>query len=158
ILNIKKRPKEKLFVIQVYDLYSVNKLCEIDNNKYDKLIRTFWPGPVTFIFKAKDYLKKYYRWQYDTAAVRIPDNKITLEILRKTNIPLIVTSANISGQKIVPNIEEIIKIFENSVDFTVRDNIDYGERVSTIVDLTGDEPKLIRQGVISFEEIKTRAQ
>lgn len=114
----------------------------------------FLPGPLTVLVKAKE--KAPYQTHLGTyvAGIRIPGKKGLLDFLSTLPFGLQVTSANLSGQPSVKTKEEVEKIFENS---PYVDGIIEGECFSgtptTVVDLTKDEPIVIRQGDITKEEI-----
>jgi|WetSurMetagenome_2_1015567.scaffolds.fasta_scaffold463147_1 L-threonylcarbamoyladenylate synthase len=153
IYKIKNRDESKNFVMQTYDINIVKKMVKEINDSAEKLMKKFFPGPITLIFNSSDYLKSIYNWKYDTIGIRIPANDVTLNILRKLDSPIFVTSANISGQKQLDNIDDIIKLFDDKIDFIVKDMSNKKNVPSTIIDVTDNKIKILREGVISIETI-----
>lgn len=114
IYKIKKRPRSKPLPIFVRDLKMAKELAEIDSRQA-KILRKFWPGKYTFILKRNsiDVGRLYYLWgtKKDTVAIRIPKHKFLNDLLKKVNRPLVQTSVNISSQKPLKNIDQIIATF-----------------------------------------------
>lgn len=108
-----------------------------------KLFDKFTPGPLTIILEYKD--------NNDTVAIRIPNDEWIIELIRKLNKPLLVTSANLSGAGSLIKYEDVIKELDNRIDAIVVDDAK-GESASTIVNMAG-EVTIIREGPISKEEI-----
>jgi len=118
----------------------------IDKSIY-KMLKAFWPGKVTFILNKKKKVLKNVSGSTNTLAVRIPDCKLTLELIKKAKCPIVSTSANIEGEKeplrsyeIDPNLAKEIDIILN------RDDIKLSGVPSTIVSLTDAMPRIIRYG------------
>ena len=108
----------------------------------DPKLLSYWPGPLTLIMKGKNN---------PTEGIRVPDNQLIQNILRKVGLPIISTSVNYSGQSPMTSIEEIIKEFESRVDLIVDAGVLPKSLPSTIVDLTGSAPHLVRQGQLKVE-------
>ena len=81
--------------------------------------------------------------------IRIPNNKITLKLIKEINSPLISTSANVSGKATLNNIEDIIKTFKDSVDIIIDGGNTTTNKGSTIIDLTKEKPLILRKGAIT---------
>lgn len=138
IFKIKKRPRSKPLPIFVKDLKMAKKLAVI-NKEQVKYLKKAWPGAITVILQKKD--------RKGTIALRIPNYKWLLSLIRQFKRPLAETSANISGQPASNKIKEVIRQFDglkHQPDFV----IDIGNlakaKPSKIVDLTVDPPKVLR--------------
>ncbi|MFH1715604.1 MAG: L-threonylcarbamoyladenylate synthase [Elusimicrobiota bacterium] len=153
LYDIKKRPESKLFVLQTADIESALGLILNPDDKIKKLVSAFWPGALTIIARPSAYLMKTFNWTSETIALRVPDHPIMRAILKKIKTPLLVTSANISGKEVLTDIEKLKELFNGLVDFVIDDQKKYSSVPSTIVDAAGDGIKIIREGVISKEEI-----
>ena len=118
------------------------------------LTARFWPGPLTIIANAQPSLDWDLGDTHGTVAVRMPDDEYALALLARTG-PLAVSSANISGQPAATSADEAMEMLSEDVDIY----IDGGERASgfssTIVDLTGDVPRIVREGPVSGAELRT---
>lgn len=152
LLKIKKRPKEKALPIFIRDIKTAKKLAEI-NKKQEKLLKKFWPGKITFVLKKKAKAKIFGIGK-KTIALRIPDYNLVNFLLRKTNLPLIGTSANISGKPASNRIKEIIKQFKSQKyqpDLIIDEGNLKPSKPSTIVDLTGKKIKILRKGAVRIK-------
>ena len=145
VFKIKKRPKNKYLPIFVKDIKQVKKIAEVDKSQ-EKFLKKIWPGKVTVILKRKK--AKIYGVSKNTIALRIPKYEFLNEILKKTNIPLVGTSANISGNPPSIKIKEVLKQFEDK-EILPDLIIDVGNlkksKSSTIIDSTKKKIKIIRQ-------------
>ena len=158
IYDIKKRDIKKPIGVFLHGkseqeiIKRLEKIIDIDekiktdiNNLYKK-----WPGALTIIYKIKrEYIKKFFTNQ-NTIGIRIPNDLFLLNLLKNINFDLAQTSLNISGMRPCKNIDEIIKNFGDSLDYIIMSDKKSSEMSSTIVDVTGDEIKLIRSGSVKI--------
>jgi L-threonylcarbamoyladenylate synthase len=151
IFEIKKRPNSIPLPVAVSDFDELKKIAFVDD-KTQHLAESFLPGKLTLILNKKDCVPDVVTSKLDKVAVRIPDNKIALELLSKFG-PLTVTSANIHGTKTPGIISDISMQFK---DDDVAVYLDIGEldgQPSTIVDMTEKKIKIVREGAISKRDI-----
>lgn len=153
LLNaVKRRKEDKPYTLMLSRVEDIKKYAEISEN-YLKAFKKFMPGPVTLLLKCKECVPAYVTHDTGIIGVRVPANKEALELLAYVKKPLLVPSANRADEKPAMNDQEVKHIFNNEVAVIIP-----GESVggvpSTIVDLTGPEIKLVRQGPISLEDIK----
>lgn len=153
IYEIKKRNSEKPLVLQVGLKYNLLDIIEGLNFRKKRIIETFFPGALTIIFKVNKEFKSVYIWEKDTIGIRIPKNEFLLNVLDILKRPLFVTSANISGDNCVYDYEKLKKKFFNSVDFIIDEPDKKSAIPSTIVDLSSDCIKFLREGEISKQKI-----
>ena len=149
--KIKGRPEDKPYTMMLFDPEEISKYAYV-NPKYQKMINMYMPGPLTILVKAKDNVPDYVTHDTKIVGIRVPDNIEATCLLLFVQKPLLVPSANKSGQKPAVTSGEVKAIFGNEVATIIPGNCKGGEP-STIVDLTGDEIKLIRKGPISLEEL-----
>ena len=149
--EIKGRPEDKPYTMMVYDPEEISKYAYI-NPKYQKLIDRYMPGPLTILVKAKENVPDYVTHGTQIVGIRIPNHVQAWALLIYVQKPLLVPSANKSGEKPAVNSEQVRAIFGRDV-WTIIPGKCEGGVPSTIVDLTGDEIKLIRKGPISLEEL-----
>ncbi|MFC1807677.1 L-threonylcarbamoyladenylate synthase [Candidatus Omnitrophota bacterium] len=143
LYKIKKRPMDKLFALQVDDLSRIRD-CVINIPPVVEILAIeCCPGPLTMIFNGKS----------GTIGLRIPDNKVTLAILREVAAPLAVTSANISGTTAVSCANEALKIFDDLIDAVVDDGSSAAGVESTVLDCSVSPIKVLRKGV-AFEKLE----
>lgn len=143
IFRIKNRDINKKLPILCSDIKQIEEICYVDN-RAKKIINYFLPGELTIILKSKINFN-------DTIAVRIPKNKIAIDLINKIG-PMATTSVNISNEKEINNYDEIVKIFKNKVTKIYKNNEKISNKPSTIISLV-DDIKLIREGNISLKDI-----
>ena len=151
ITEIKGRPKNHKFIYLTNDLNFIKKHSVLKEKRVSGFLRKIWPAPVSIILELKRDLSRQIG--SSTAAFRIPDNKYCLKLLNGLNTPLISTSVNKSGQKALNNKKNIVKEFSYLVDAIFFFKGRLKNQASTIIDLTGKNPKLVREGTIKFETI-----
>ncbi|MGL5001283.1 MAG: L-threonylcarbamoyladenylate synthase [Cetobacterium sp.] len=129
-------------------------LCESKKEIVEKLAKEFWPGALTIILNKKSNVPEVMVSGGETIGIRIPALKLAQDIIESLGGILPTTSANISGERTPRSYEELNIKFKNRVDIV----IDGGETPlgieSTILDLTKDNPLIIREGAISKEAIE----
>ena len=146
--RVKERPEDKPYTMMVKSRDDINKYAYVDDAT-QRVIDFFMPGSLTLLLKAKDVVPGFVTHNTGVIGIRIPTNKEAVELLNEVGEPLLVPSANKSGQKPALNSDEAKLIFGNEID-TYIEGTCLGEVPSTIVDLTKNEPFLIRKGPISF--------
>ena len=149
---VKERPEDKPYTMMVKSIDEIAKYAFVDE-KIERVIKAFMPGSLTLLLKAKDNVPSYVTHGTGVIGVRIPTNLEAVELLNSINLPLLVPSANKSGQRPALNSEEAKDIFKEEVDVYI-EGCCLGEEPSTIIYFSKGEPKLIRQGPLSFEGIK----
>ncbi len=151
LMDVKKRPKNKAFPIMCADERQIKSIAVVDA-RAEKLIRAFMPGPITLVLNRNNTLSEYVTNGKDTIAVRMATSKVLEELIRKTESPLFMTSANKSEEPECTNLDNIEKACP-LLDGMLDGNVVFGE-ASTIVDCSSEELKILRIGPISIEQIK----
>ena len=150
IYEIKSREKIKSVPVLAYSLDIVKEITCIDSFT-EKIIKKYWPGPLTLILKLTDKkLKKSLKLD-KKIAVRIPDSKCTLKLLEKCGL-LVGTSANISGNSSYTNPNECIKNIKN-YDIFLNGGTITSKGESTIIEIENEKIKMIREGVLKIKDI-----
>lgn len=148
----KHRPPDKPFTLMCSSVQEATSCCDAD----DKVIKTmteFLPGELTVLAKAKNNLPDWVSLGTGIIGIRVPDSRFVQELLSMVGKPCLVTSANISGKETVHSANEAIEVFGDSIAAAIEGETRSGV-ASTIVDLTDEEPRLIRQGSLSFATIE----
>ena len=158
IFRIKNRPKDKAMPVLVRDIAMARKLAYIDLWTEDTLAK-LWPGPVTAVLHKKDLLPEAISGGKETIALRMPDQRFLFDLMKQIEVPLIATSANISGESNQP--KSLTRFLEALADSKYRPDlvIDAGElshdEPSTILDLTNRKnPAILRKGVMTKAELE----
>lgn len=150
IYKIKSRHIAKSVPILTYSIEMAERIAQFDQLT-KKIVKKFWPGPLTIILKVTDEKIKKSLNLENKIAIRVPDHKCTLELLKKCNY-LVGTSANISGDLPYTNPKECLKKMQDYDVFvdggTITSN---GE--STIIEIENEKIKIIREGSLTKEEI-----
>ena len=150
IYEIKSRKISKPFPVLVYSKDIAERIAFFDEFT-KKIVERFWPGPLTIILKLTDENLKESLNVTDKIAIRVPNHKCTLELLKKCNF-LVGTSANISGHSSFTNPDECFNNFRK-YDVFVDGGIITSKSESTIIEIENEEIKIIREGALSHEEI-----
>ena len=149
LVRVKDRPKEKAFPIMCADIEDMRKIAIIDE-KSEKIINHFMPGPLTIIVNKKKNIAKYIG-NDETVALRMATSPLLKSIIESLGSPIFMTSANKSGEKEYGSIEAIIEGLP-LVDGIVDSKPSY-EKASTIYDCINK--KILREGIITEEDIES---
>jgi tRNA threonylcarbamoyl adenosine modification protein (Sua5/YciO/YrdC/YwlC family) len=135
-----------------HDMSQLSEYTIIHDNNIFKLLKRNLPGPFTFIVQANNQIPKMFRNKKKTVGIRIPNNNIVLEMVRELGTPIITTSIH-DQDEVIEYTTDPELIYEKYRDFAdVVIDGGYGKNeASTIVDCTGDEIIIIRQGLGELE-------
>ena len=147
----KDRPAEKAIPILIGETDDVNKVASEVPLMAKKLAERFWPGPLTMIVP-KDLSLPDAVSATNTVGVRIPDHAVARSVLRAVG-PMAVTSANISGKASPSTAEEVFAQLNSRIPLIIDGGKTPGGVPSTVVDCSGSQPVIIRDGPISLNEI-----
>lgn len=149
--KIKQRPEDKPYTTMVKSQNEISKYAIVDE-RTQKIIDAFMPGPITLLLPAKAGLPEWVTHGGGVIGIRMPANDIGLALLKEVGKPILVPSANKSGKKPAINSEEVKVFFHNELDYIVEGEANL-DKPSTILDLTKDDVKVVREGPISLSEI-----
>jgi len=135
-----------------HDMSQLSEYTVIRDNPTFKLLKRNLPGPFTFIVRANNQIPKLFKNKKKTVGIRIPDNSIVLEIVRELGRPIITTSVHDPDEIIeyTTDPELIHEKYRDFADIVVDGGYGRNE-ASTVVDCTGVEPEIIRQGLGNLE-------
>jgi tRNA threonylcarbamoyl adenosine modification protein (Sua5/YciO/YrdC/YwlC family) len=145
IKNVK--PEKMNFSFICYDLSHISDFTvSVDTPTY-KLMKRCLPGPYTFILKANNTIPKLFKNNKKTVGIRVPDNEIARTIVQELGHPILTTSVHHEDDIIdyITDASAIYERYENLVDIVIDGGIG-GYKPSTIIDCTGDEPVVLREG------------
>ncbi|MBS8101008.1 threonylcarbamoyl-AMP synthase [Streptococcus suis] len=152
VYQLKQRPRDKAMNLNVSNLNDIYFFSQNTPFFLEKLYNRFMPGPLTIILKANDNVPFWVNSGLDTVGFRLPNHEQTLRLIAETG-PLIGPSANVSGQESGKKFSDIQAQF--SVDLPgIEDDQALTGIDSTILDLSGQKARILRQGAISREEIQ----
>ena len=151
IYAAKDRPVEKAIPILLSSVEELDKVARRVPPMARRLAVMFWPGPLTMIIPKAASLPEQVSGTANVA-VRVPDHPAALRLLAKTG-PMAVTSANLSGQPSPDTAEEVMKQLNGRIPLILDGGRTPGGTPSTLVDCTSREPKILREGPVSLQEI-----
>lgn len=151
ITRIKGRPDWKRYINLVGSVEILLKYVETKSEMFYDFLLNIWPNPVSVVMKLNEQTSAILG--ADTAAFRIPNHRFCLKLLNEIKMPLISTSVNRSGKEPMNDPDMIIQEFGKEIDAVFYSNKKSFFEASTVIDLSDEEPKLIREGKIKFSEI-----
>lgn len=154
LYEVKQRPTNKPISLLVNSIEMIEEVArDITEIEYD-LIKKFFPGPLTIVLKKKEIVPDTVTAGFDTVGIRMPENEIALKLIEYAGVPIATPSANISGRPSGTNLKEIMKDFNDKVDYFIDGGISKIGVASTIVQVINGNPYILRKGKISEEQIK----
>lgn len=153
IYEAKGRPSDNPLILHVFGLEMADSLVYL-NWRAKFLMNKFWPGPLSLVLNAKNKVPLLTRGGLSTAAIRMPDNRIALELIRASNLPIAAPSANKSGRPSPTDAKTVKDDIGNAVKIIIDGGKTKVGLESTVLDITGENPILLRPGAISKEEIE----
>ena len=153
IFEIKQRSYHKPLPILIPHRKELTKLVQHVSSTAIHLMNCFWPGAITFIFKAKDILPANLLADTDKVGIRMPQHPVAFALSKAAGCPLTATSANVTGELGCSSISDIDPRISDKVDLILDAGPLKGGIGSTVVDVTVDPPKILREGAISAKDI-----
>lgn len=151
LVKAKRRSPDKPFALMCSSIDMAKDFIE-KNDRVCSLFDHFLPGEVTFLVKARADLPKWVTLGTGIIGIRVPASDFVQKLIGKVGKPCLVTSANMSGEPTSVSFEETKAVFDDIADVIVEGKCN-SLQASTIVDVTGDGVKLIREGGLKFETI-----
>jgi len=154
IYAAKGRPSDNPLILHIADIKDMEKLAvDIPPLAY-RLAEQFWPGPLTMILKKADVVPYTSTGGLDTVAVRMPSDEIAREIIRASGTYIAAPSANLSGRPSPTKAEHVIEDLSGRVEMIVDGGDSDIGLESSIIDLSGDVPMILRPGFITKEDFE----
>jgi L-threonylcarbamoyladenylate synthase len=153
IFVLKKRSKDMALPLLVSDMSYLDELSDSPKSLAWRLTTRFWPGGLTLVLPSSSKVPKFIGGG-KTVALRIPDDEVILALIRGLGQPIVGTSANLSGQPPARTAAEVRRCFGDKIDLIIDGGVRLGGHESTIVDLSSDKPKILREGIIARSEIE----
>jgi L-threonylcarbamoyladenylate synthase len=153
IFIAKGRPQDNPLILHISHLDMLKPLVMDIPKEAKLLMEKFWPGPLTIIFKKSSFVPDIISGGLETVAIRMPKNEIALELIHLSNTPIAAPSANISGRPSPTDAKTCYEDLCGKIELI----IDGGDTIvgleSTVIDMTGDVPTILRPGAITLEMI-----
>ncbi len=155
IYAAKGRPSDNPLIVHIANVEQVNEIARDVPQELFELAEAFWPGPLTIVLKKADKVPTETTGGLDTVAIRMPSNKIARDLIIESNCMIAAPSANVSGKPSPTLAEHVYKDLTGRIDAI----IDGGQAIigleSTIVDLTSEEPTILRPGAVTKDMLET---
>ena len=149
IYAAKGRPSDNPLILHISDISMLDDIVSNIPETAKKLMDKFWPGPLTLVFNKRLEVPYGTTGGLDTVAVRFPAHKVALEIISAAETPIAAPSANTSGRPSPTKASHVIEDMDGKIDMIV-DGGDVGIGIeSTIIDVTGEVPMILRPGFIT---------
>ncbi len=154
IYEAKGRPSDNPMIVHISRASEIGQLTPFITQDMIKLIDHFWPGPLTLVVKKKDIVPLRTTGGLDTVAVRMPDHPVALDLIRLAGVPIAAPSANLSGKPSPTKANHVKDDLMGKVDaILLGDDCRVGIE-STVLDLTGEMPMILRPGIITADSIE----
>lgn len=155
IFKAKGRPQDNPLIVHIADFNQLYDLALEVPEKAELLAERFWPGPLTMILYKKEILSDKITAGLNTAAIRLPVNEIALALIKESNKPIAAPSANTSGRPSPTEASHVIEDLMGKVDMIIDGGSTYIGLESTVVDMTGSVPMILRPGGVTAEDIRS---
>jgi L-threonylcarbamoyladenylate synthase len=143
VFSIKKRSQDKPLSVCLSRIEDIKMVAHMDIET-EELIQKILPGPFTLILKKNDNVPSLLTAGSDKIGIRIPDNKVSMDLTKK--FPITSTSANLSGYDVPESVNGVLNQLGDSIDLVLDTGLCKHGFHSTVLDLTVDPPKLLREG------------
>jgi L-threonylcarbamoyladenylate synthase len=146
VARLKRRDPSLAVISLIPDPAQVYGLAADIGPVAERLMARYWPGPLSLIFKAAAVVPQAVRGAGGTVALRCPKDRLCEALLDRIGGPVVSSSANLTGQRPAESAEEVVRIFGNQVDLVLDGGPRHGGLSSTLVDVSGARPRLLRRG------------
>ena len=153
IFEVKGRPNDNPLIAHVHTDYDLSKIIDYDPPYAQKLREAFLPGPLTLVYPSTGKVSPYVSCGLDTLAVRVPSHAGAQAFLKEVDIPIVAPSANLSKHVSPTSAMHVYEDFEGKVPLILDGGECEGGIESTVCDVTGDIPVVLRPGLITREMI-----
>ena len=154
IYRVKGRPSDNPLIVHVHKDYDLSALVEDDRPYAAKLREAFLPGPLTLVYRSRGKVSPKVSCGLDTLAVRVPSHPCAQQFLRYVDIPVAAPSANISKHVSPVSAQHVYDDLMGKIPLILDGGMCSGGIESTVCDVTGEYPVVLRQGLVSREMIE----
>lgn len=154
IYEAKGRPSDNPLIVHICNMEDLKPIVEEIPEEVERLAEAFWPGPLTIIMKKSSLVPGETTGGLDTVAVRMPSHPVALKFIECAGGYVAAPSANVSGRPSPTKAKYVIEDMTGRIDMILDgDGIDIGLE-STIVDMTGEKPEILRPGYITKDMLE----
>lgn len=154
VYQVKQRPPNMPLPLLLSDVSQIDEIAFSVSPLARRLIAAFLPGALTLVLYKAKTVPDFVTAGQKTVAVRVPAHPVPVALARGLGVPIVGTSANISGQPSPLTAEEVRARLNDKIDLVIDGGPSGSNKESTIVDVTGEAPVVLREGAISREELE----
>lgn len=151
LVDTKKRAPDKPFTLMLGKKEDIHKYA-VFSQKTQRIIDEFLPGEITLLLKPKKELFPWVTLNSEYIGIRVPNSLEVCEMINELGKPMLVTSANISGEPVCQNFTEVLNKFNNDVSLIVEGEV--SSKIPSTIVICDEELKLVREGSLPFIKIK----
>ena len=155
IFKAKGRPQDNPLILHVHSMEQIGELVVEIPEIAIRAMERFWPGPLTILFKKSDKVPDIITGGLNTVAIRMPKNHIALELIKSSDCPIAAPSANISGRPSPTSSDHVIQDLMGKVNMIIDGGKTGIGLESTVLDLSGDIPMILRPGGVTLEDLRS---
>ncbi len=153
IFEVKGRPNDNPLIAHVHTEYDLSKIIDYDPPYAKKLREAFLPGPLTLVYPSTGKVSPYVSCGLNTLAVRIPSHEGAQALLKAVDIPIVAPSANLSKHVSPTSAAHVFDDFNGKIPLILDGGSCVGGIESTVCDVTGEIPVILRPGLVTREQI-----
>jgi L-threonylcarbamoyladenylate synthase len=153
IFAVKRRPPDNPLIVHISKIDQLNRLVERVPDEAYLLAEHFWPGPLSLVLPRKESVPALVSAGLPTVAVRMPDHHVALQLISAARLPLAAPSANLSGRPSPTNAQHVLVDLAGSIEAVLDGGSTSVGVESTVLDLTGQTPVILRPGGICSAEL-----
>ncbi len=154
LFEAKKRPLDNPPIIHIENVNDVYRLSKCVPAKAELLMKEFWPGPLTMVLKRSPLVPNVTVAGLGTIAIRMPKNNVALALIRESGCPIAAPSANLAGKPSPTTARHVLDDLDGLIDAILDGGPTRIGVESTVLDLSSDQPLVLRPGGVSFEALK----
>jgi len=154
LFKAKKRPLDNPPIVHVGNAKDVYRLAKNVPPKAERLMKKFWPGPLTLIFERSEIVPDVTVACLDTIAIRMPRHNVALALVRESGCPIAAPSANLAGKPSPTSAKHVLDDLDGRIDAILDAGPTHIGVESTVLDMTVDPPQVLRPGGTPYEVLK----
>lgn len=154
IFIAKGRPQDNPLILHVSSIEDVKPLVKSISKEAEILMKRFWPGPLTILFRKSNKVPNIITAGLDTVAIRMPNHPIAIELIKNSGVPIAAPSANTSGKPSPTSADHVIEDLYGKVHMIIDGGNTGVGLESTVLDLTEEIPMILRPGGITLEDLQ----
>ena len=154
MIELKRAPERSPVLLLIADPGQVETVAERVPEKFHELTELFWPGPLTLVVPAAAHVPARVTAGTGTVAVRVPGLTLPRRVARALGRPITGPSANLHGHPPCRTALEVVNVFGEALDLVLDGGATSGGKPSTILDLSGPEPRVLREGILPVSSLE----